>query len=180
MSVRQPDPRREAGVYVKPELTRTHVCQYLSRVCSGRGFGRPPPVGRAGAPAASVEPCPSGRSGLYQSWFDIERPASWQEMTETRHRPCGFPGDRKLAIMPIRKNAGRAHLRRVVDRFDSWISVISRHEQRLLCPSCPSCPSCARRLFPVGDGLTGKSRPNWHGSHLMYRRPAFFGPLCAR
>src|SRR5699024_7904169 len=88
LSVRQPDPRREAGVYVKPELTRTHVCQYLSRVCSGRGFGRPPPVGRAGAPAASVEPCPSGRSGLYQSWFDIERPASWQEMTEIRHRPC--------------------------------------------------------------------------------------------
>ena len=35
-------------VYVKPELTRTHVCQSLSWVCSGRGFGRPPPARRAG------------------------------------------------------------------------------------------------------------------------------------
>lgn len=42
-------------VYVKPELTRTHVCQSLSRVCSGRSFGRPPPARRAGGGSCGVD-----------------------------------------------------------------------------------------------------------------------------
>ena len=40
------------AVSVEPGLVRTHACQSLSRVCSGRGFGRPPPARRAGLSGA--------------------------------------------------------------------------------------------------------------------------------
>ena len=75
------DTEGEEAVSVKPGLTRTYVCRSLIRACSGRGFGRPPPVRRVGLPAVPAGPCPLGRPGLCQSWFNRDRKPCQHKIT---------------------------------------------------------------------------------------------------
>ena len=98
--LRQPRFHREAtNGYAKPKLIRTHACQSLSRVCSGRGFGSPPRPTDGGAPAAPAGPRPPGQPGLCQSWLNIEPEKSL--LSQDWHEPMLF----QLRAGPLRPGA---------------------------------------------------------------------------
>ncbi len=63
------------------------------------GFRSPPPDGRGGAPAAPAGPRPPGRSGLCQSWLNIEPEKSL--LSQDWHEPMLF----QLRAGPLRPGA---------------------------------------------------------------------------